>query len=89
MNELVSNNILAIGYLFLWVATFIWYHLKYQTLDAGSAIIGMYIIYAIFSIFAINDELFRAMDCALPIGSYFKDEKEEKKELRRKGKREG
>ena len=31
----------------------------------------------------------RAMDCALPIGSYFKDEKEEKKELRRKGKREG
>ena len=31
----------------------------------------------------------RAMDCALPIGSYFKNEKEEKKELRRKGKREG
>ena len=31
----------------------------------------------------------RAMDCALPVGSYFKVEKEEKKELRRKGKREG
>lgn len=58
MNGLVTNNILSIGYLILWVATFVWYHFKYQTLDAGSAIIGMYIIYAIFSIFAINDELF-------------------------------
>ena len=58
MNGLVTNNILAFTYLALWIVTFIWYHFKYQTLDAGSAIIGMYIIYAIFSILAINDELF-------------------------------
>lgn len=70
MNELVSNNILAIGYLILWVATFIWYHLKYQTLDAGSAIIGMYIIYAIFSIFAINDELFSMAFNSLKLAPY-------------------
>lgn len=70
MNELITNNILAIGYLVLWVATFIWYHFKYQTLDAGSAIIGMYIIYAIFSIFAINDELFSMAFNPLKLAPY-------------------
>jgi oligosaccharide repeat unit polymerase len=70
MNELVTNNILAIGYLILWVATFVWYHFKYQTFDAGSAIIGMYIIYAIFSIFAINDELFSMAFNPLKLAPY-------------------
>lgn len=58
MNDLVTNNILAFTYLALWIATFVWYHFKYQTFDAGSAIIGMYIVYATFSVLAINDELF-------------------------------
>lgn len=70
MNDLITNNILAFGYLALWIATFVWYHYKYQTLDAGSAIIGMYIIYAIFSILAINDELFSMAFNPLKLAPY-------------------
>ncbi len=70
MNDLVANNVLAFAYLTLWIATFIWYHFKHQTLDAGSAIIGMYIIYAIFSVFAINDELFSMAFNPLKLAPY-------------------
>lgn len=70
MNDLVTNNILAFTYLVIWIATFIWYHYKYPSLDAGSAVIGMYIIYATFSILAINDELFSMAFNPLKLAPY-------------------
>lgn len=58
MTQIISDNILAFGYLALWVLTFCWYHHIKKQIDAGTAIIGMYIIYAFFSILIINDNLF-------------------------------
>lgn len=52
------NNILAFTYLFVWVATLIWYHRNVRVLDGGSAIITMYIVYAVFSILSLNDPIF-------------------------------
>ena len=52
------NNILAFTYLFLWVATLIWYHRNVRVRDGGSAIITMYIVYALFSILSLNDPIF-------------------------------
>ena len=52
------NNILAFTYLFVWVATLIWYHCNVRVLDGGSAIITMYIVYAVFSILSLNDPIF-------------------------------
>ena len=49
---------LCLGYLLAWIITFIWYHIKRFALDAGSVIIGMQIIYAIFSVLTLTDELF-------------------------------
>lgn len=58
MQETVLNNILACSYLFAWVATFIWYHFKHHSIDAGSGIIFMYILYGIISIDTLNDAIF-------------------------------
>lgn len=58
MNQIVYDNILASLYLLLWVVTFVVLHLRHRRLDAMSAIIFMYIIYAIFSLLTINDPLF-------------------------------
>ena len=58
MSEIVSNNILSISYLFVWILTFIWYHHKKMVLDTGSVIMFMYILYAFFSVLSINDPLF-------------------------------
>lgn len=52
------NNILAFSYLFVWIATLIWYHYRVHVLDGGSAIITMYIVYAVFSILSLNDPIF-------------------------------
>lgn len=58
MTQLVYDNLLASLYLLTWVVTLIWYHWRYHSLDAGSAIIGTYILYATSSILTLNDPLF-------------------------------
>ena len=58
MDVATLNNILAFSYLFVWVATLIWYHHRVRVLDGGSAIITMYIVYAVFSILSLNDPIF-------------------------------
>lgn len=58
MNPTVYDDILISLYLCVWIATFIWYHWKFRSLDAGSAIIGSYVAYAVVSILTLHDELF-------------------------------
>lgn len=58
MQQTLTDTILSISYLLIWILTFCWYHLKVKEIDAGSFIIFMYIIYAIFSVLTINDPLF-------------------------------
>lgn len=58
MQDTITNNILACGYLLLWVITFVWYHFKHHSIDAGSGIIFMYIVYGIISIDSLNDPIF-------------------------------
>lgn len=57
MNSLGAYDLLlTVMYFFLWVIVFFVYHRKYKTVDAGSAIIGSYILYAGFSIHNVIDE---------------------------------
>lgn len=56
MSEITSNYLLSALLIFLWMITFIWYQRKNSRFDAGSFIIVMYIVYAIFSILTINDD---------------------------------
>lgn len=58
MQETITNNILACCYLLMWIVTFIWYHFKHHSVDAGSGIIFMYILYGIISIDTLNDPIF-------------------------------
>lgn len=58
MSTVVSDNLLMIGYLLVWIITFVVYHLRKPMLDAGSVIIGSYVFYALISVFTINDDLF-------------------------------
>ena len=58
MTQAIYDNILAWAYLLIWVATLIWYQRRNSSVDAGSAIMSTYILYAIFSIISINDTLF-------------------------------
>lgn len=52
------DNVLAIFYLLLWIVTFCWYQWKQHIFDGGSVVILSYIIYAVFSLITLNDELF-------------------------------
>lgn len=70
MSELLYNNILAIGYLFLWILTLAWYHVKRNAFDSGSFIMVMYIIYAIFSVIVINDRFFSVAFAPLTLFPY-------------------
>lgn len=56
MSVIESNYILSAFLIVLWVITLIWYQRKNKNFDAGSFIIVMYIIYAVFSIMTINDD---------------------------------
>lgn len=56
MSVIESNYILSAFLILLWVITLIWYQRKNKNFDAGSFIIVMYIIYAVFSIMTINDD---------------------------------
>lgn len=58
MSEALMNNILAIGFLFIWIITLICYQSIRKYWDGGSAVITAYIIYAVFSILSLNDPLF-------------------------------
>jgi oligosaccharide repeat unit polymerase len=42
----------------LWVLTLAWYQYKNHTIDAGTAIVSTYVMYAVFSLITINDEFF-------------------------------
>ena len=58
MPQAVIDNILTGGYLLVWLITLIWYQRKNRAYDGGSAIIISYIIYAVFSILSLNDDIF-------------------------------
>jgi oligosaccharide repeat unit polymerase len=58
MSQNITDNFLAGGFLAMWVITFIFYHYKRRVIDAGTAIMSLYIIYAFFSLMSINDEVF-------------------------------
>ena len=58
MTQVASDNLLASIYLLMWVVTLIWYQWKYRAFDAGSAVMGTYILYAVLSLFTLNDPLF-------------------------------
>jgi oligosaccharide repeat unit polymerase len=58
MPQAVIDNILTGGYLLVWLITLIWYQRKNRAYDGGSAIIISYIIYAVFSLLSLNDDIF-------------------------------
>lgn len=58
MSQALSDNLLCLFYLLLWVLTLAWYQYKNHTIDAGTAIISTYVMYAVFSILSLNDEFF-------------------------------
>lgn len=58
MDQIISDNILASGFLVIWILTFLWYHYKNRIFDGGSVVIAFYIVYAVFSIITINDYIF-------------------------------
>ena len=70
-NSYFLDNLYISLYLCVWVLTFIWYHLKRNCWDGGSAIIGSYIVYAIFSIMSLNDDLFSIQYDKLRIFPFF------------------
>lgn len=55
------DNILASLYLLAWVLTLILYQWKIRKTDGGTAIICSYILYAIFSLFTLNDNMFNIL----------------------------
>ncbi len=70
MNSVVYDNVLAVGYLLLWVITFVWYQTRNRHFDSGSCIIAFYIFYAIISISTLNDDLFSMVYLPLKIVPY-------------------
>ena len=61
MSQIVWNNILATLYLLMWVGTFFWYQYKSKKIDGGTAVIATYIVYAISSLFTVNDDMFNSL----------------------------
>lgn len=58
MSQAVIDNLLTGGYLLVWLITLIWYQRKSRVMDGGSAIIISYIVYAVFSLLSLNDDIF-------------------------------
>ena len=71
MNSQFLDNLYIGLYLAIWVLTFLWYQLKRNCWDGGSAIIGSYIVYAIFSIMSLNDDLFSVQYDPLRLFPFF------------------
>lgn len=55
-----TDILLCLTYLVLWTLAFAWYHVKRFVMDSGTVIIGMQVIYAIFSVLTLTDPLFSA-----------------------------
>ena len=70
MNEILWNNVLTVIYMLMWIATFVWYHWKYRYMDGGTAIMATYIMYVVFSLFTLNDDLFNIMYKPLELFPY-------------------
>lgn len=70
MSQTVWDNILASTYLLCWVVTLVWYQWKSRISDGGTAIIGSYVLYGIFSILSLNDPLFSYLYNPLSIFPY-------------------
>lgn len=58
MTQSLSDNILCSLYLLVWVVTLAWYQYKNHAIDAGTAIISSYVVYAVFSLLSLNDTFF-------------------------------
>lgn len=58
MSHTAYEIALTLVYLAVWVCTLVWYQLKRPRADAGTAIIGLYIVYGVFSYLTIRDEIF-------------------------------
>lgn len=67
MSTILSDNLISVGYLLVWILTLIWYQRKNPHWDGGSTIIITYIIWATFSIFTINDPMTAKMYVYLPL----------------------
>jgi len=57
METLTYDNILAFSYMMMWVLTFIWYQWCRNTMDSGSIVIALNILYSIFAIITLNDDV--------------------------------
>lgn len=55
MSRVLSDNLISIAYLLVWVGTLVWYQRKNPKWDGGSVIMLTYIVYAFVSILSIND----------------------------------
>lgn len=55
-----TDILLCLTYLILWIVAFAWYHVKRFVMDSGTVIIGMQVIYAVFSVLTLTDPLFSA-----------------------------
>ncbi len=64
------DNLLAAGYLLLWVLTLVWYHIRSRRFDSGSAVIAFYVFYAVVSVFTLNDDIFSSTYMPLRIIPY-------------------
>lgn len=62
MQPTLTDNILIIIYFLFWLVVFILYHRNDWQLDAGSAIIGSYVCYALFSIISLNQPVLSWID---------------------------
>lgn len=57
MSRVLSDNLISIGYLLVWIGTLVWYQRKNPKWDGGSVIMLTYILYAFVSILTINDPI--------------------------------
>ncbi len=58
MSEIILNNMLAGGFLCVWIVSLFGYQSLKNRWDGGSIVIVFYIIYGVFSIMTLNDPLF-------------------------------
>ncbi len=55
MSQVLSDNLISIAYLLMWIGTLVWYQRKNPKWDGGSVIMLSYILYAFISVLTIND----------------------------------
>lgn len=58
ISQTFIDNILTVMYLLMWIFTLVTYQFLRKKLDAGSAIMATYVMYAVFSVITLNDDLF-------------------------------